>query len=158
MKRLTTDKEASSMSMTELAHNSCYEKNGWARYRNYNVDIDARDLARYLLKNYAQVDDLPEENEGFEEYLEDLLQYGWGTVEGLIAVFYQNLWAMAVLRERLKYYEDMEEQREHGKKVTIEVECSNLDKLIEKAKRLAELLQEAQQIIDSLQGMEKLES
>lgn len=43
------------------------------------------------------------------------------------------------------------------KKVTIEVECSNLDKLIEKAKRLAELLQEAQQIIDSLQGMEKSE-
>ena len=32
------------------------------------------------------------------------------TPRGLIATFYQNLWAMAELRERLKYYEDLEEQ------------------------------------------------
>lgn len=51
MKRLTTDKNVSEMSMTELAHNACYVKDGRARYRSYNVDIDAQDLARYLLKN-----------------------------------------------------------------------------------------------------------
>ena len=28
----------------------------------------------------------------------------------MIATFYQNLWAMAELREKLKYYEDLEEQ------------------------------------------------
>lgn len=27
---------------------------------------------------------------------------------GLLALFYRNLWAMADLRERLKYYEDLE--------------------------------------------------
>lgn len=29
---------------------------------------------------------------------------------GLLALFYRNLWAMADLREKLKYYEDSEEQ------------------------------------------------
>lgn len=59
MHRLTIDKPVCKMSMIELAHNSCYIKDGKI---------------------------------------------------GLIAVFYRNLWAMADLRERLKKYEDLEEQ------------------------------------------------
>ena len=40
----------------------------------------------------------------------DCLKYGINTKEGLIATFYRNLWAMAELREKLKMYEDLEEQ------------------------------------------------
>ena len=36
--------------------------------------------------------------------------YGTSTTEGLIALFYRNMWSMADLRERLKEYEDAEEQ------------------------------------------------
>ena len=39
MERLTTDKDVSEMGMFELAHNSCYIKDGKARYRDYNLDI-----------------------------------------------------------------------------------------------------------------------
>lgn len=40
----------------------------------------------------------------------DYLKDGIDSIEGLIALFYRNLWAMADLRERLKVYEDEEEK------------------------------------------------
>lgn len=49
MERLTTNKEVTGMSMTELAYNCCYAKDRAARYRDYGLDIDARDLARKLM-------------------------------------------------------------------------------------------------------------
>ena len=49
MNRLTTDKPVSDMGGYELAHNCCYIQNGLARYRDYDKDIDARDLARHLM-------------------------------------------------------------------------------------------------------------
>jgi len=111
MKRLTTNKSVSEMSMTELAHNSCYRGgDGWARYRDYGLDIDARELTRMLLKDHADGDDLFTDDEDFEGWMMDCLQDGLDSMEGLIALFYRNLWAMADLRERLKYYEDLDEQ------------------------------------------------
>lgn len=111
MERLTTDKGTSEMTMLELAHNSCYRGgDGWARYRDYEMDIDTRELARHLLKLYADGDDAFTCEEDFEECMMDSLQYGLDEMEGLIAVLYRNMWAMASLRERLKYYEDLEEQ------------------------------------------------
>lgn len=98
------------MSTYELAHNSCYAKDGNARYRDYETDIDARWLAIKLLDKYA---DIPNEftcDEDFDDFIFDSLQYGTESIIGLIAVFYRNLWAMADLRERLKDYEDLEEQ------------------------------------------------
>ena len=50
MERLTTNKSVADMSMIELAHNSCYaddERN--ARYRDYEMEMDARDFARNLM-------------------------------------------------------------------------------------------------------------
>lgn len=110
MERLTSNRNVSDMSMVELAHNSCYRgKDGWARYRDYDMDIDARELARHL-QIHADVDDAFEDDGDFEESMIENLQYGLDDAEGLIATFYRNLWAMADLRERLKYYEDLEEQ------------------------------------------------
>ena len=110
MERLTTNKDVSEMGMFELAHNSCYCKEGAARYRDFENDIDARELTRHLLKDYADGDDAFVDEDDFDEEMLELLQYGTGTIEGLIALFYRNLWAMADLRERLKEYEDLEEQ------------------------------------------------
>ncbi len=111
MERLTSNKKVSDMSMIELAHNSCYaddERN--ARYRDYEMDMDARDFARNLMATLAK-DELPISDTEFdEEILDDLAIDPFSDVRGLIALFYRNLWAMANLRETLKKYEDLEEQ------------------------------------------------
>lgn len=112
MKRLTTNKNVSEMSMTELAHNCCYAKDRRARYRDYDSDMDARELAIKLLDRYANIPNKFACDEDFDVFMTDTLQYGFDNRIGLIAMFYQNLWAMADLRERLKYYEDLEEKRE----------------------------------------------
>lgn len=110
MERLTTNKDISEMGMYELAHNSCYYKDGVARYRDFENDIDARELTRHLLKDYADGDDAFVDEDDFDEEMIELLMYGTRTTEGLIALFYRNMWAMADLREILKEYEDAEEQ------------------------------------------------
>lgn len=111
MERLTSNKKVSDMSMIELAHNSCYaddERN--ARYRDYEMDMDARDFARNLMVTLAK-DEMPISDTEFdEEILDDLAIDPFSNVRGLIALFYRNLWAMANLRETLKKYEDLEEQ------------------------------------------------
>lgn len=113
MKRLTTNKTVSEMSMYELAHNACYSKDGLARYRDYEMDMDARDFARKLMTTMIGYD-LPEDDDAFDdEIMENLAYDPFETVTGLVALFYRNLWAMADLRERLKTYEDKEE-RDNG--------------------------------------------
>lgn len=111
MKRLTSNKEVSDMSMIELAHNSCYaDDKRNARYRDYEMDMDARDFARNLMVTLTK-DELPISDTEFdEEILDDLTIDPFSDVRGLIALFYRNLWAMANLRETLKKYEDLEEQ------------------------------------------------
>lgn len=110
MVRLTTNKNVSEMGMYELAHNCCYIKDSVARYRDFELDIDARELTRKLLIEHAEDDDAFTSDEDFDEWMIDYLQDGMDSLEGLIALFYRNLWAMADLRERLKAYEDAEEQ------------------------------------------------
>lgn len=88
--RLTTNKSVSEMGMYELAHNCCHSDNGKAMYRDFSSDTDARHLARKLMVQYGHWDSCDENI-------------------GLIAVFYRNLWAMADLYERLKEYEDAED-------------------------------------------------
>lgn len=111
MERLTTNKSVADMSMIELAHNSCYaddERN--ARYRDYEMEMDARDFARNLMVTLAK-DELPVDDAEFdEEILDNLTIDPFSDVRGLIALFYRNMCAMADLREKLKDYEDAEEQ------------------------------------------------
>ncbi len=110
MKRLTTNKNVADMGMSELAYNACYIKDGRARYRDYGLDMDAKELARILLKDYTGVDDAFTDEEEFDEQMVECIIRGMGDTEGVIAAFYRNLWAMADLREALKRYEDLEEQ------------------------------------------------
>lgn len=106
MNRLTSDKPVSEMGMVELAHNSCYIKDGKARYRDYSMDEDARTLARALLKEHTDSDDTLTCDEDFDEWMVEYLQEGFDSIEGLIALLYRHMWTMADLRERLKAYED----------------------------------------------------
>lgn len=112
--RITTDNKVSEMGMWELAHNSCYVgENGSARYRDYSSDVDCREMIKKMMVNFGVVesdywDDAP--NEVFDDEMMENLIYGMNNMRGLIALFYRNLWAMADLREKLKQYEDLEEQ------------------------------------------------
>ena len=111
MKRLTTNKNVPNMSMIELAYNSCYvddEHN--ARYRDYDLDIDGRQLVKSLAKDIRNEDLTDLSDEEFDEYMASMLSAGIDSTIGLLALFYRNLWAMADLRTRLKSYEDAEEQ------------------------------------------------
>lgn len=112
MKRLTSNKPvADMMPMIELAHNSCYidEKHN-ARYRDYEQDIDSRQLVRKLVKDMCDEDLFYMSDERFDQYMTEMLTVGVSDTIGLLAVFYRNLWATAELREKLKEYEDLEEQ------------------------------------------------
>lgn len=111
MERLTSNKTTSDMNMLELAHNSCYidEKHN-ARYRDYEHDIDSRELVRKLVKDMCDEDLSYMSDERFDQYMAEMLSVGVSDTIGLLAVFYRNLWAMAELREKLKEYEDLEEQ------------------------------------------------
>ena len=111
MKRLTMD-NLEEMGMFSLAHNCCYiDENGNTRYRDFEIDIDARELAKGLLKEMTEGKVSFESDEDFDDWMGCYIgEDGICTPRGLTATFYQNLWAMAELRERLKYYEDLEEQ------------------------------------------------
>ncbi len=109
MQRLTTNKDISEMGMYEVAHNSCYIKDGCARYREIEMDVDARDVARNLMATLTG-EHMSRYDDDFDEEILENLQYDpFGNIVGLIALFYRNLWAMADLREKLKEYEDLEE-------------------------------------------------
>lgn len=111
MERLTSNKEVSDMSMIELAHNSCYaDDKRNARYRDYDLDIDSRQLVRNLMKDMCDEDLSGISDEEFDEYMGEMLSVEMDSLVGLLALFYRNLWAMANLRETLKKYEDLEEQ------------------------------------------------
>lgn len=111
MERLTTNKKVSEMEMVELAYNCCYEDEEHnARYRDFEMEMDARDFAINLMVTLTK-DELPVDKTEFDnEILDNLTIDPFSDVRGLIALFYRNLWAMADLREKLKYYEDAEEQ------------------------------------------------
>ena len=110
MDRLTLNKKVSDMSMTELAHNSCYAKDGEAFYRDFDCEISARDLARKLYKFYSDIK-LSDDNDDFDEEMLNELQYDPEIYpEGFIAIFYRNLWAQADLYEALKRYEDAKDK------------------------------------------------
>lgn len=113
MERLTVNKSIADMSMFELSHNCCYvDGEGNARYRDYEMEMDARDFARNLMITLTK-DELPVDDEEFdEEILDNLTIDPFSDVRGLIALFYRNMWAMADLREKLKRDEDAEEQGE----------------------------------------------
>ena len=115
MKRLTMD-NVEEMGMHELSHNCCYiDKDGFVRYRDFTTDVDTRELVRDLMLAYGACD--PDDAEMdltdidyFDEVMLENTMYPPTQIEGLIALYYNVISGMARLRERLKRYEDAEEQ------------------------------------------------
>lgn len=104
--KLTSNKPVKEMGNYELAHNCCYSKEGVAWYRDYENDMNAKDFTRKLMKKYTEIE-LSEDNDVFLDEMYDMLcNDPFKSIEGLIALFYRNLWAMADLRETLKEYEE----------------------------------------------------
>lgn len=97
------DKTVDKMSMCELAYNDCYVKDGQAMYRNYSIDMPARELIRSIYKQNNK--EMPYEfwtnDEFFDEIMLDNLQYGYDTEDGQIAMLYQQIWSKAEMREIL---------------------------------------------------------
>lgn len=124
MERLTTNKPVDEMSMLELVYNSCYVgEDGSAMYEDFETVRNARDFVRNLYKIHLN-EEMPTDDDVFDESMIDELQYEPEVhLNGLIALFYRNLWAMADLRETLKDYEDREEQG-----LLIELPCKVGDK------------------------------
>ncbi len=140
MKRLTTNKDVSEMSMAELAHNSCYAKEHEARYRDYGMDIDARELTIKLLDKFAKIPNEFTCDEDFDEFITGVAQYGIYDILGFIAIFYRNLWAMADLRERLKEYENLELTPDQLKEISKQYteKCSQIKEIVKRLEKEAE--------------------
>ncbi len=107
MKRLTM-KDVHAMNMTELALNQVSVENGQAWYL-LNPPEDACRIED-LIRKAAETLDVELEagmtDEDLGEVMLDWLQFGEKEPEGVLAIFYRALWAMAEVRERLKLYED----------------------------------------------------
>ena len=91
------------MNMCELAYNDCYVKDKNAMYRNYDMDISARDLIRNLFAD-MQLHEEPAfytDDEYFDEVMFDNLQCGFETKSGILANLYQLIWTKAEMREVL---------------------------------------------------------
>lgn len=111
MKRLTSDNTLE-MSMTELALNQVFVRDGWAWYRKapedeYSVcDLIRSAAAKGLWQDSIELD--PNLTDGeLGDVMLDWLQFGEEEPEGILAILYRALWAMAEVRERLKLYEDI---------------------------------------------------
>lgn len=74
MERLTSNKQTSDMNMIELAYNSCYaDEKCKARYRDYELDIDSRELVKNLVKDMCDEDLSDMSDEEFDDYMGEML-------------------------------------------------------------------------------------
>lgn len=97
------EKPVNEMDMCELAYNDCYVKDSQAMYRDYSIDMPARELIRSIYKsqNAGMPDEFWTDDEVFDEIMLDNLQYGYDTDDGRIAMLYQQIWSKAEMREIL---------------------------------------------------------
>lgn len=104
MKRLITD-NVFETDMTDLALNQVFVREGWAWYRRAPEDeCSVCDLIRSVAENGMRQDDIELDPSLMDENLGDImldwLQFGEKEPEGVLAILYRALWAMAELRER----------------------------------------------------------
>ena len=109
MQRLIKE-DVNNMDMIELSLNQVFIKDDEAWYRDYDREVSIRNLAREMFARNGV--DYPVNNEEFDEFMFDLLQDGYESLEGMIAILYRSLWAFAEVRAKLKKYEDMQEKLE----------------------------------------------
>ena len=112
MDRLTTDKPTSNVGH---AHNLFYAKDGmWTWIRGGGPAPDYKDIslcsfARKLCAEHIPDEDLPADDVNLNWQMSEWLLDGPESLAGLIALLYTAGWAFADLRQRLKYYEDLQD-------------------------------------------------
>lgn len=107
MKRLTMN-DGHAMNMTELALNQVSVENGQVWYLEPpETERRIEDLIRTAAETLDAELDPELSDDDLGEILLDWLQYGETEPEGVLAILYRALWAMAEVRERLKLYEDI---------------------------------------------------
>lgn len=149
MKRMTTEKPVKEMNMMELAHNCMYAKDGWARYRDFEIDMDLRDFIRKFSE--AEGSELPDDNETLDDILMDNLQYGINDPDGRTALVYRLMWGMAELREALMRYEDTGIEPEH---ILTGVQLAEIACLQIRFEKMLELMEQAAEEIENCYGKE----
>lgn len=94
--------DVTKMGMHDLALNQYFVKHGWAYHRNYEREIECRLLIREVAKTLCieALENISEEE--FGELMLDWSQFDETSKEGILAMFYNSMWGMAELRERLK--------------------------------------------------------
>ena len=112
MNRLTSNKKTSEMGMYELSHNCMFIKDGEAWYRDFDREISLRNMVREIMEQYeGEYDEQLNDDELLDTILFESLQYpAENGISAFIAIFNMLAWSLADLRERLKKYEDLEEQ------------------------------------------------
>ena len=109
MKRLTM-KDVHAMNMTELALNQVFVRDARVWYRKGPEDeCSVCDLILNAVKSlellpFPLYDDATDQE--VDDVMQSWLQFGEKQPEGILAILYRALWAMAEVRERLKLYED----------------------------------------------------
>lgn len=122
--RLTTNKPITEMTMLDQACNCVYTKDKNTYYRDYETDEPLLDFIIKLSEKLggkittAKLGNI----ELMEEELWDDLNYPLTEINGLMAFTYRNLVAIGELRERLKEYEDLEEQ---GKLINLPIKLGD---------------------------------
>ena len=150
MRRLTTEKPAEEMNMTELAYNCMYAKDGWAWYRDYDHEMDLRDFIR----EYSAAEgacELPDDNDELGEVMMDNLQYDINDPSGRVAFMYRLMWALADTSERLRSYEStgLEPEEILNGVQLAEIACMQI-----RYKKMQELLEHAAEEIENCYGRE----
>ena len=100
------------MGMYELSHNCMFIKDGEAWYRDFDREISLRNMVREIMEQYeGEYDEQLNDDELLDTILFESLQYpAESGMSAFIAIFNMLAWSLADLRERLKKYEDLEEQ------------------------------------------------
>lgn len=97
------EKDVNDMSVSELVYNDCFVKDRQAMYRNYDIELSARDFIRevYKSKNVAMPYEFWDDDNSFDEIMHNNLQYNYTEFDGLMAILYSMMWSKAEMREVL---------------------------------------------------------
>lgn len=112
MKRLTTDNPKDNI---ENALNLFYikDRETWVRGGGPGpecADVSLFDFVRDVVKTHIPNVELPKDDDNLSMMMDEWLFDGPDTAEGVVALLYAAAWAFAELRERLKKYEDSEQE------------------------------------------------
>lgn len=107
MGRMTKD-DVKKMTLYEQLLNSVFIKDNETWLKGEYGEISLNNLIRDVA--YSQKVQVPEDDEELASVMYEFLYHGPTTPEGLIALLYMQTWTHAEMRQKLKEYEDAEEE------------------------------------------------